>query len=293
MNTLFVEPFSGMSGDMFLGALCGLADAYDDIVDLPRRLKLPDGAVEIREVSKNGIVCKHVEVIDRSAAHEHADHHHHKHRSDPHPPHHHHHHGHGSDHHPPHRRLSDILAIIDGADITDGARTIAREIFRLIGRAESEVHGIPIETIHFHEISAVDSIIDIVGSAVLLDRLQIDHVISRPICVGHGTVHIQHGLLPVPAPATAKLLHGMPTYRGEEPGERVTPTGAAILRYLRPAFEDRPLVIEREAYGPGKKDFALANVLRLSLASEPGATERLFVVETNLDDCSPELVGAT
>lgn len=273
-----------MSGDMFLGALCGLADAYDDIVDLPRLLTLPDGAVEIHEVSKNGIVCRHVEVIDRSEEHAHVRPHHHGHEDD-----HHHHREQDGDH--PHRRLSDILAIIDRADITAGARTIAREIFRLIGEAESEVHGIPLETIHFHEISGIDSIIDIVGSAVLLDRLQIDHAISRPICVGYGTVPTQHGLLPVPAPATAKLLHGMPTYRGEEPGERVTPTGAAILRYLQPEFEDRPVVIEREAYGPGKKDFALANVLRLSVVSVSPKTERLFVVETNLDDCSPELLG--
>jgi len=276
MNTLFVEPFSGMSGDMFLGALSGLADAYDEIVDLPTHLKLPDGKIEISEVSKNGIVCKHVEVIDLNEGK--SDHHHHS-------------HGHEHHHHA-HRHLSDILEIIDAGDIEEGAKAIARDIFRLIGEAESAVHDIPIEKIHFHEISAVDSIIDIVGSAVLLHRLKIERTICRPICIGYGMVNTQHGLLPVPAPATSKLLQGMPTYRGEEKGERVTPTGAAILRYLKPEFaEDPPLVVEKEAYGPGKKDFTAANVLRLSLVSTSGAGEQLFVVETNLDDSSPEMIG--
>ena len=276
MNTLLVEPFSGMSGDMFLGALCGLADAYEDIVDLPQMLNLPDGKIEINEVSKNGIVCKHVKVIDLNEGK--------KEGGQP-------HHDDQGYHHDAHRHLSDIYEIIDSADIGKGAKEIARSIFRLIGEAESSVHDIPIEKIHFHEISAVDSIIDIVGCAVLINRLDIRSTISRPICVGHGTVNTQHGVLPVPAPATAKLLQGMPTYQGEERGERVTPTGAAILKYLRPRFEDTPVISKKEAYGPGGKDFKSANVLRLSLVSEATSDGGQLIVETNLDDCSPELIG--
>ncbi len=288
VNTLYIEPFSGLSGDMFLGALCGLLEAHDDIVDLPSKLNLPDGKVEISTVDKNGIVCKHVNVVDLNSepngtdspgdSHDHSHSHGHDHS-----------HGHGSHHH---RHLSDILAIIDNADIAMSAKTIAKEIFHLIGTAESQVHDIPLEKIHFHEISAVDSIIDVVGCAVLIDRLQIYKTYSDPICTGHGMVNTQHGLLPVPAPATAKLLAGMPCYKGEEKGERVTPTGVAILKFLDPTFESPALVVDQMAYGPGKKDFIAANVLRLSLCSQVRENSDIFAIETNLDDCSPEQLGA-
>ncbi len=279
MNTLLVEPFSGLSGDMFLGALCQLTDAYDEIEDFPKLIGLPDGKVEIHEVEKNGIHCKHVEVIDLN-----------EHQHD---------HGHHHNHHAPHRHLSDIIEIIDKAKITDNAKQIAKGIFQEIGHAESSVHNIPIEKIHFHEISAVDSIIDIVGSAVLIDRLNIDHCYSHPICVGSGMVNTQHGKLPVPAPATALLLQGMPTYTGDEKGERTTPTGAAILRFLKPIFQETtPHVIQKIAYGPGKKDFIAPNVLRLSIAktlskrsASKGNTQNLYAIETNLDDATPESLG--
>lgn len=300
MNILYIEPFSGLSGDMFLGALCGLLDSYDDLEDLPQKLNLPDGRVEISRVEKNGIVCRHVNVVDLNEPTEtdhkqdHGHSHHHSHdegHSHSHDHDHSHSHGHThADHH--HRHLSEIIDLIDKADITDSARKIAKEIFHFIGEAESRVHNIPIEKIHFHEISAVDSIIDIVGCAVLIDRLGKITTYSEPICVGHGMVNTQHGLLPIPAPATAKLLQGMPHYKGDEKGERVTPTGAAILRYLNPAFESPTINIERAAYGPGKKDFIGPNVLRLSLGTLQQASSSIFSIETNLDDCSPELLGS-
>lgn len=288
MNTLYVEPFSGIAGDMMLSALCGLSDAYDDIVKLPDQLHLHDGKVEINEVEKNGIVCKHVNIIDLNPD----DTHHHSHddHSHDHP----HDHDHGHSHNHGHgRHLSDIIHLIDHGHISDGAKQIAKDIFQLIGEAESTIHDIPIEKIHFHEISGVDSILDIVGCAVLLDRLQIEKTYADPLCVGYGMVKTQHGLLPIPAPATAQLLEGLPTYKGEEEGERVTPTGAAVLRYLNPDFQAPSLVSNKVAYGPGLKDFVGPNVVRVSLvtpASEEGKKE-LVVVETNLDDCSPELLG--
>ena len=301
MNTLYIEPFSGLSGDMFLGALCGLLEAYDDLEGLPQKLNLPDGRVEITSVEKNGIVCRHVNVVDLNEPtnvhpdhghkHEHPHHHHkcdeghsHSHSHD-HP----HSHVHGSHEH---RHLSEIIELIDNADITDSARKISKEIFQLIGKAESEVHNIPIEKIHFHEISAVDSIIDIVGCAVLIDRLGSLTTYSEPVCVGHGMVDTQHGLLPIPAPATAKLLQGIHCYKGDEKGERVTPTGAAILKYLNPIFESPTLKIDRSAYGPGKKDFIGPNVLRLSLGTISQASSAIYSVETNLDDSSSELLGS-
>ena len=301
MNTLYIEPFSGLSGDMFLGALCGLQEAYDDLQELPQKLNLPDGRVEISSVEKNGIVCRHVNVVDlnepTNAHHDHGHkhehpHHHHKHdegHSHSHSHDHPHSHVHGSHEH---RHLSEIIELIDNADITDSARKISKEIFQLIGKAESEVHNIPIEKIHFHEISAVDSIIDIVGCAVLIDRLGSLKTYSEPVCVGHGMVNTQHGLLPIPAPATAKLLQGIPCYKGDEKGERVTPTGAAILKYLNPIFESPTLKIDRSAYGPGKRDFIGPNVLRLSLGTISQASSAIYSIETNLDDSSSELLGS-
>ncbi len=303
MKILYIEPFSGLSGDMFLGALCGLLDAYDDLEDLPRKLNLPDGRVEISSVEKNGIVCRHVNVIDLNEPSKTQDDHKHEHEHHEHPHHHHshdeghshshsHEHSHGHVHGPhSHRHLSEIVELIDNADISESARTIAKEIFHLIGEAESEVHNIPIEKIHFHEISAVDSIIDIVGCAVLIDRLGKLTTYSEPVCIGQGMVNTQHGLLPVPAPATAKLLRGIPCYKGEEKGERVTPTGAAILKFLNPLFESPTLTIEQSAYGPGMKDFIAPNVLRLSLGTLPQVSSKIYSIETNLDDCSPELIG--
>jgi pyridinium-3,5-bisthiocarboxylic acid mononucleotide nickel chelatase len=291
MTTLYVEPFSGIAGDMLLSALCGLTDGYDEIKALPDKLHLHDGKIEINEVEKNGIVCRHVKVIDLNEGketHHHSHDHDHSHDDDQA-----HDHDHGHPHNHSHgRHLSDILHLIDHGHISDGAKKIAKGIFQLIGEAESTVHDIPIEKIHFHEISGVDSIIDIVGCAVLLDKLGIQKTFADPICVGFGMVKTQHGLLPVPAPATALLLEGMPCFKGNEEGERVTPTGAAILRYLKPEFSVPTVTATKVAYGPGQKDFIGPNTVRLSLVSESSKPQKdLWVIDTNLDDCSPELLG--
>jgi len=200
MKTLLIEAFSGLSGDMFLGALAGLTDSYDDLEKFPALFGLSDGQIKISKVNKNGIVCKHVHVVDLN---EEKDHHHHRH-------------------------LNDILKIIDNVSITENAKQIAKDIFLIIGRSESEIHQIPLEKIHFHEVSGVDSIIDILGCAVLIDRLNITKTYATAVCTGFGFVNTQHGILPVPAPATADILLGIPNYTGEEKGEKVTPTGAAF-----------------------------------------------------------------
>ena len=317
MNTIYIEAFSGLSGNMFLSAFCELLGDYDEILKLPGKLHLPDGKVEISDVNKNGINCKYVEVVDlneshghdHSHSHSHDQHHHHDHgHSHDHTHHHehshshshdhdhshshdhgHHHHDHG--HH--HRHLSDIQAIIDKAHISAGAKKIAHEIFLLIGKAESQIHNIPLDKIHFHEISAVDSIIDIVGNAVLIDKLEIGKVYCTPVCTGFGMVNTQHGMLPVPAPATAELLKGIPVYPGKEEGEKITPTGAAILKYLNPDFSTGSYTTKKIAYGPGKKDFHYPNVVRISLIDEGKRQEADAYVqlETSIDDMSPEYMG--
>ena len=302
MSVLYIEPFAGLAGDMLLGALCGLCDGYDKVVDLPAKLNLPDAKVEVNTVTKNGIVCQHVNIIDLNNSspssskeqdthqhrHSHTHGHEHSHKHE-----HSHDHSHAHSHDHAHRHLSDINAIIDKADISDKAKQIAKSIFLIIGESESKVHDIPLETIHFHEVSGVDSILDIVGCAVMLATLGVKKTYSDPVCVGSGTVKTQHGILPVPAPATADILKGFPTFKGNEPGEKTTPTGAAILRYLDPDFSAPTLNIEQSAYGPGTKDFAVANVVRVSLAaSSAGQQAEMYVIETQLDDTSNEILGS-
>ncbi len=273
-NTLYIEPFSGLAGDMLLSALCSLANAYDEILELPAKLHLPDGKIEIQTLNKNGIVCKHINIIDTGETHSHS-------------------HGKHSHSHGPHRHLSDILKLIENARISERAKEIAKSIFQIIGESEARIHDIPIENIHFHEVSGVDSILDIVGCAVLLDRLDITACYSDPVCIGYGSVKTQHGLLPVPAPATADILKGIPSYKGDEQGERCTPTGAATLKYLAPQFTPPPQPAREIAYGPGKKDFTSANVVRVSLL-ETAQTEAssTWVIETNLDDITGEYLGS-
>lgn len=308
MSILKIEAFSGLSGDMFLGALADITSAWDDLAALPARLGLENVEVKITPVEKAGIACRHIKIIDRNTykvrlatdhhhdhQHDHSRHHHHDHS---HEHSHDHSHAHGPAHHShshghePHRHLKDIYDIIDRAEIPDNAKAIAREIFLLLGEAESRVHGVDINKIHFHEVGAIDSILDIVGSAFLLDKLSIDRVVSTPICTGHGFVKADHGRMPIPAPATKELLLGMPTYAGLAQGEMTTPTGAAILKYLKPEFQLPVLVEERIGHGPGEKDFEHPNVLRLTLCKTEGnRADEIIMVETNVDDMSPELLG--
>jgi hypothetical protein len=161
-----------------------------------------------------------------------------------------------------------------------------------LGTAESKVHGVDINKIHFHEVGAIDSILDIVGSAFLLDKLSIDSSVSTAICTGHGFVMADHGRMPIPAPATKELLLGIPTYAGKEKGEMTTPTGAAILKYLVPSF-DIPVLIEKKiGHGPGEKNFEHPNVLRLSVCETASENkEKIYMLETNIDDMSSEMLG--
>lgn len=301
MIGLKIEAFSGLSGDMFLGALAELTEAYDELLQLPARLKLEKVDVKITEVNKAGIACKHIKIVDRNTydGHTHVSHgkqhlHGHSHSHD----HSHHHHEHeqaqsqthSHDHH--NRHLKDIKKIIDDADLTQNAKSIAKEIFYILGTAESKVHGVDINKIHFHEVGAIDSILDIVGTAFLLDKLDIEQTVSTPICTGHGFVMAEHGRMPIPAPATKELLLDVPTYSGKEKGEMTTPTGAAILKYLNPSFDIPVLTEKKTGHGPGEKSFEHPNVLRLTMyeiSSE--MRDEIFMVETNIDDMSSELLG--
>jgi len=270
MSVLKIEAFSGLSGDMFLGALADLAEAHDELKNLPKLLHLENVEVKITAVEKAGIACQHIKILDHnsyeSSKHDHS-------------------HGH-------HRHLKDIEKIIDSGELNENTKSIAKEIFQLLGAAESKVHGTDINKIHFHEVGAIDSILDIVGTAFLIDRLEIEKTISSPICTGHGFVMTEHGRLPVPCPATKELLLNFPTYAGDVKGEMTTPTGAAILKYLNPSFNIPALIEKKTGHGPGEKNFEHPNVLRLTLCdTTSGEGEDILMVETNIDDMSAELLG--
>jgi uncharacterized protein (TIGR00299 family) protein len=290
MSILKIEGFAGLSGDMFLGALAELTNSYDELVQLPLKLHLKNVEVKISEVEKNGIACKHIKIIDNNKYQESN----HNLLSQP-------HHIHNHDHenfvirqekHSHHRHLKNIYKIIEDAELSDRAKEISKKIFLLLGEAESKVHGVDINSIHFHEVGAIDSILDIVGSAFLIDKLDVQKTYVTDIRTGKGFAVTEHGKLPIPCPATKELLLGIPTYSGDVEGEMTTPTGAAILKYLNPDFNIPPLIEEKTGYGPGEKNFNHPNVLRLSLCkSKSENQENIFLVETNIDDMSSEVIG--
>ena len=258
---LKIEAFSGASGDMFLGALAQLSDGFEELKKLPSLLNFDDQAeIVISDVKKNGIACKHVKVVEKVKQHH-------------------------------HRHLTDIISLINKSSLTENAKKIAIDIFGIIGKAEAEVHNIPIEKIHFHEIGAVDSIIDICGAAYFLDKINIKESYLTSLITGKGFVNTAHGQLPVPCPATKLIIEGIPYTYGDEEGERLTPTGAAIIKYLDPVIDPVSTTDIQTAYGAGEKDFISPNVLRLSISEISDTNKNLFVIETNIDDANNEYLG--
>ncbi|MGK0236896.1 MAG: hypothetical protein ACI92G_000352 [Candidatus Pelagisphaera sp.] len=264
MSILRIEPFSGVSGDLFAGALAQLADAESLVSELPRYLGLAGVETVWETVDKCGVSCRKVSFVEASPKT-----------------------GHGA-----HRHLSDIQAMIIKADIPEDAKNRALDIFQYLGEAEADVHGIALEKVHFHEVGAVDSILDIVASALLLDRLDVTSTICDPVVTGKGFVEMAHGRYPIPAPATQKLLQGMVVDPGLETAELTTPTGAAILRHMKPSFSVPQLRILSTAVAGATKDFTHPNVLRLSLCELVESAGDLLLIQTNIDDMSGELLGS-
>jgi len=258
MTNLKIELYSGISGDMFLGALAPLLNAENDITDLPQVLGLHHVEVRFEDVIRSTIRCRKATVTVRGHAPEEEPHHHHDHE------HHHHHHHHDHDHehhhhdhehhHHEHRAYVDIVKQIEASPLTPGTKQRALEMFRLLGEAEAEMHGTSLDQVHFHEVGGEDALIDIVGAALLLDKLKPSAIYATPVCTGSGTVKTAHGRLPVPAPATQRLLEGMPTYPGPVAKEMTTPTGAVILKALNPVFEQPPLKVLKTGLGAGTRD---------------------------------------
>jgi uncharacterized protein (TIGR00299 family) protein len=232
------------------------------------------------------------DVTGHDHAHDHEHHHHHDHD---HEHHHHHEHEHSLDHGHTHvhRGPGEIAGIVDALDLPEKVRQDVKGVYRLIADAESAVHGVPVEEIHFHEVGALDAVADVTAVCLLMDELRPDKVVVSPITTGFGQVRSAHGILPVPAPATARLLEGMPVTGGNQEGELCTPTGAALLRHFAGSFGRMPVMrVSRLGCGMGKKDFPAANCLRAFLGeSAEEGEDTVLELRCELDDMTPEALG--
>ena len=270
-NKPYLECYSGISGDMTVAALLDLGADQQVLLEGLESLNLPGYQLKIGRVKKNGIDACDFDVILDEPEHDHEHHHDHDHE------HHHdhdheHHHDHDHEHHHHHdhvhRNIGDIFAIIDQSKISDRAKQTAKDIFRIIAAAESKAHGIAEDQVHFHEVGAVDSIVDIVSAAICLDNLDITEAVVSDLYEGCGYVHCQHGLMPVPVPAVVNIAadNALRLRLTQTRGEMITPTGAAIAAYLSKGGKlPESFVIEKIGLGAGKKDFATANILRAFL----------------------------
>lgn len=264
MKIAYFDCFSGASGDMILGALIAAGLDENALRHDLERLPLQGFELSVERIKKQGFVAVKFDVRapDEKA----------------------------------HRHLHHITKIIDAADLPDRIKDRSKLIFTRLAEAEAKVHGSTLEKVHFHEVGAIDAIVDIVGAAIGLERLGIDRILCSPIPTGSGTVTCQHGVMPVPAPATAELLIGAPIAACDEVGELTTPTGAAILTTLSDGFGPLPpMRIDRIGYGAGTRDGKTRpNVLRVILgpaAENEPTRDEIIVLETNLDDCTGEQIG--
>ena len=267
---------------MMLGALVDAGVPFDSLADTAASLNV-GARLEMRKLSRGGIAATKVDVITPE---QHAAGSAHSHDDQP-----------GTTHtHAPHRHLSSILKIINAASLSESVKTRATRAFQLLGEAEAAIHSIPIEKVHFHEVGAVDTIVDIVCSAAGAELLGVNRWLASPLNVGSGTVLCQHGTIPVPAPATLALLADAPVYAAGEPMERVTPTGAAILRMLDVTYAPLPtLRIKASGYGAGGREtHGTPNLLRLLVGEEseqPSTDESIAVIETVIDDSTPQVLA--
>ncbi len=260
----YFDCFSGAAGDMILGSLVAAGLSTDSLRTELGKLGLEGYELTVRDVQVHGFAAKKVDVL-------HSD-------------------------QKTHRHLPDILKLIDTSSLSDRVKDNARRIFGRLAEAEAKVHGTSVDKIHFHEVGAIDAIVDIVGASIGMELMGIDRIVCSPISVGSGTVTCEHGVLPVPAPATAELLIGVPLADCDEPGELTTPTGAAVLTVLADTFGPiPPMKIERWGFGAGTREGTKRpNLLRLIIGNEvcdDAQADQVIVLEVNLDDATGEQIG--
>lgn len=315
MKTLYLECNMGAAGDMLTAALLELHPDPQGFVERMNRLGLPGVVFAAQPAVKCGItgtqvsvtvggeeeeshdvpLHSHVHETAQDEAHPghthdhvHVHDHDHEHTHD-HEHSHGHEHGHGHHHH---AGMGDIRHILSHLDIPQPVRQDAEAVYQLIAQAESHAHGRPVEEIHFHEVGTLDAVTDVVAVCWLLHDLAPEQIVASPVHVGCGQVRCAHGILPVPAPATAYILQGVPTYGGSVQGELCTPTGAALLKHFVQRFGSSPVMrVEKTGYGMGKKDFEAANCVRAMLGQTQEESTAIAQLACNLDDMTPEALG--
>ena len=310
-KTLYLECYSGISGDMTVAALLDLGADRKVLEDVLGSLPVQGFEIKISRVKKSGIdACDFNVILDKEIdghdhdmeylhgqrqeekqEHEHEQEHEQEHK-------HKHEHSHDHIHFHPHRGMREIRQIIDASQMTEGARKTALAIFDILARAEANAHNVPIEEVHFHEVGAVDSIVDILSAAVCLDNLGVTEVIVPVLYEGTGTIRCQHGILPVPVPAVTNIVQqcGLELKITQVSGELVTPTGAAIVAAVRTSCKlPENFTIEKIGMGAGKRNYECPGILRAMLIhteeAESDHSDHIYKLETNIDDCSGEILG--
>ena len=264
MRTLYFDCFAGASGDMMLGAMVAAGVDPDELRHQLSLLNVEGFKIDFETVDRSGLSATYARV---ETVHEHK-----------------------------HRHLSDIRRIIENSGVSEAAKELSVRIFTRLAEAEARVHNEPVEKVHFHEVGALDAIVDVVGAAICFDLLKIERFVSSPLHVGSGMIEMAHGRFPVPPPAVTELLHGVPFYSGEIKGELLTPTGAAIITTVCQEYGPIPRIkTDSTGYGAGTRQYEnFPNVLRVLVGEtevDAAASERLWMIETNLDDVSPQIIG--
>lgn len=297
MKTLYIDCGMGAAGDMLTAALMELLPDADSFLSKLNHAGIPDVIFTKEQSVKCGITGTHISVMvhgeeEDAGMHEHHHDHEHVHEHDHEHEHththtHEHHHGHS------HNSFHGIEHIVmDHLNIPQKVKEDVLAVYRLIAEAESHVHGVPVTDIHFHEVGTMDAVADITAVCMLMNELSPDRVIASPVHVGSGQVKCAHGILPVPAPATAYILQGIPSYGGEIRGELCTPTGAALLKHFVNEFGSMPVMkVNAIGYGMGKKDFPMANCVRVMLGESADKTDKVLNLSCNVDDMTAEAIG--
>lgn len=317
MKTLYLECGMGAAGDMLTAALLELTDDPKEFTDKINSLKLKDVSVSSVPVIKQGIRGTQMSVKisgteeesedvntgghnHREHGHdEHEEHHHHGHSHDEHEEHHHHGHGEHEEHHHhehshhSHTTVKDIENTVAELNVSEKVKKDINAVYGIIAEAESFVHGKRTDEIHFHEVGTMDALADIAGVCILMEMLAPERVIVSPVNLGSGHVRCMHGILPVPAPATAHIMRDVPVYSGRVEGELCTPTGAALLKYFADEFGSMPVMkVSRTGYGMGKKDFPVLNCVRSFYGETAETSDSITELVCNLDDMTGEAIGA-
>ena len=278
MKTLYLDCSMGAAGDMLTAALLELLPDPDAFVAELNSIGIPRVVFRKSSTQKCGITGTHISVLaDGTDEFELTEHHH----------------AHEDHHHHEHSSMEKIDAVIDSLKVSDRVKADVRAVYSLIAEAESHVHGCPVSEIHFHEVGTLDAIADVTAVCLLMERIAPDIVVASPVHVGSGTVKCAHGILPVPAPATACILRDVPVYGGEIKSELCTPTGAALLKHYVTRFAPMPVMrVQAIGYGLGNKDFPVANCLRAMLGeTEDRHTELRYELSANVDDMTAEQVS--